>query len=107
MASMNWIKVAEPGACPEGSVLGASAGGVDIVLACHEGRISGLGSRCPHAGGPLAQGTIEAGFLVCPWHGREYDLRTGACEGFTGIETHAVESREDGIYVMAPTPGAT
>lgn len=103
----NWIKVAAPGECAEGSVRGVDAGGVEIVLACHEGRVSALGARCPHAGGPLAQGTIESGVLVCPWHGREFDLRTGACDGYAGVACHPVEVREDGVYVMAPSPGAT
>jgi nitrite reductase/ring-hydroxylating ferredoxin subunit len=107
MASPNWIKVAEPGACPEGNVLGARAGATEVVLACHDGVVSALGARCPHAGGPLAQGTIESGLLVCPWHGREFDLRTGAGNGCAGVEVYPVQVRADGIYVMAPTAGAT
>lgn len=105
MGSANWNKVAEPGACPEGGVLGVAAGGLEMVLACVGGRVSALGARCPHAGGPLAQGTIEAGVLVCPWHGREFDVVTGACEGYPGVESYPVETREDGIYVRVPTPG--
>jgi nitrite reductase/ring-hydroxylating ferredoxin subunit len=107
LASSNWIKVAGPGECPDGAVLGVKAGAIDVVLACHDGIVSALGARCPHAGGPLAQGSIESGVLVCPWHGREFNLRTGACEGHPGIEVHPVQVRTDGIYVMAPTPGAT
>jgi len=31
-------------------------------------------------GGPLGQGYIEAGKIVCPWHGWEYDPHTGQLE---------------------------
>lgn len=106
MAEPMWIKVAEPGELADGSLKGVEAAGTAMVLACVGGRFSALGARCPHAGGPLAQGTIESGFLVCPWHGREFDLRTGACDGHAGIDSHPVQVREDGIYVTISTPGA-
>lgn len=35
---------------------------------------------CPHAGGPLGEGTIEDGALVCPYHGWRFRLTDGGCE---------------------------
>ena len=32
---------------------------------------------CPHQYGPIAEGRIEDGQVICPWHGWEYDLETG------------------------------
>jgi nitrite reductase/ring-hydroxylating ferredoxin subunit len=32
---------------------------------------------CPHAGGPLAQGMVAHDLVTCPWHGWQYDLRSG------------------------------
>lgn len=37
-----------------------------------------LDNRCPHQGGPLGEGHIEQGWVMCPWHGFEYDPVTGA-----------------------------
>jgi nitrite reductase/ring-hydroxylating ferredoxin subunit len=34
-------------------------------------------TECPHLFGPLGDCTIEGGKLVCPWHGYEFDLRSG------------------------------
>ncbi len=34
---------------------------------------------CPHRRGPLAEGQVRRGAVVCPWHWYTYDLRTGAC----------------------------
>ena len=36
-----------------------------------------LDNTCTHRGGPLAEGTIEQGEVVCPWHGAHFDLGTG------------------------------
>ena len=51
--------------------------GIGVVLVRHRGQIHALGSRCSHTGGPLDEGWILGGGLVCPWHGSRYDLSTG------------------------------
>ncbi len=50
---------------------------VGIVLVRQGERVHAMGARCSHAGGPLDQGWVLAGTLVCPWHGSRYDLETG------------------------------
>jgi nitrite reductase/ring-hydroxylating ferredoxin subunit/uncharacterized membrane protein/hemerythrin superfamily protein len=49
---------------------------VGIVLVRHKGRVQAMGARCSHMGGPLDQGWVLDGALVCPWHGSRYDLET-------------------------------
>jgi nitrite reductase (NADH) small subunit len=34
-------------------------------------------ARCPHRDGPLADGLLGGNVLICPLHGRKFDLRTG------------------------------
>ncbi len=50
---------------------------VGIVLVKQGERVHAMGARCSHAGGPLDQGWVLDGTLVCPWHGSRYDLTTG------------------------------
>ncbi|MDO9708356.1 DUF2231 domain-containing protein [Paracraurococcus lichenis] len=50
---------------------------IGIALVLHRGRVHAMGARCSHAGGPLDQGWVLEGRLVCPWHGSRYDLATG------------------------------
>jgi pyruvate oxidase len=57
------------------------AGGQAVCLARTEAGLSALDNRCPHQGGPLGEGTIEDGWLICPWHGYEYDPVSGTPPG--------------------------
>lgn len=50
---------------------------VGIVLVRQGGRVHAMGACCSHAGGPLDQGWVIDGTLVCPWHGSRYDPETG------------------------------
>ncbi len=34
-------------------------------------------NKCPHKGGPLCDGIVSGTSVVCPLHGRRYDLETG------------------------------
>ncbi|MBZ5521621.1 MAG: Rieske (2Fe-2S) protein [Acidobacteriia bacterium] len=61
----------------EGKVREFQAGDKTICVACVGGRFSALENQCPHRGGPLGQGVIEKGKVVCPWHGWEFDAATG------------------------------
>ncbi|MBV8205741.1 MAG: Rieske (2Fe-2S) protein [Acidobacteria bacterium] len=49
-----------------------------ICVANVGGRLRALDNVCLHRGGPLGQGVISAGKVVCPWHGWEFDANTGA-----------------------------
>ncbi|MCI0351773.1 MAG: Rieske (2Fe-2S) protein [Acidobacteriales bacterium] len=49
-----------------------------VCVANVDGNISAMDNVCIHRGGPLGQGIIEGDKLVCPWHGWQYDPKTGA-----------------------------
>ena len=36
-------------------------------------------AQCPHQLGPLENAALIDGLVRCPWHGYEFDVRTGAC----------------------------
>lgn len=95
-----WHKVADADEVADGAVTEVAVGATVLALVRIGDRYAALHGRCPHAGGPLAQGLLENGLLVCPWHGREYDPFTGRCEGYAeSARPCAVETRADGIYV--------
>jgi nitrite reductase/ring-hydroxylating ferredoxin subunit/uncharacterized membrane protein len=49
----------------------------DVLLVRQHDRLCALNHRCSHAGGPLSEGTLKAGSVVCPWHGSEFALDDG------------------------------
>jgi nitrite reductase (NADH) small subunit len=51
-----------------------------ICVANVNGIYSAMDNVCLHRGGPLGQGMIEGGKVVCPWHGWAWDAKTGAAE---------------------------
>jgi nitrite reductase (NADH) small subunit len=48
-----------------------------ICVANIKGTISAMDNVCLHRGGPLGQGIIEQDKIVCPWHGWQWDPKTG------------------------------
>jgi nitrite reductase (NADH) small subunit len=48
-----------------------------ICVANVNGTISAMDNVCLHRGGPLGQGVIEGDKVVCPWHGWQWDPKTG------------------------------
>jgi len=96
-----WYKVAELGSVAPGRVMTVTAGTHQICLINYKDKITALDNHCPHQGGPLGEGQIENGWVICPWHAYEYHPETGKPpEGFEDcVKTYPVELRENGIYV--------
>jgi ferredoxin-nitrite reductase len=51
----------------------------EVAVFRSNGQLYGVQNICPHEGGQLCKGWIEAGEVVCPLHGYKFDLKTGAC----------------------------
>lgn len=64
--------------------------------------------KCPHAGGILAEGYIDAlGSIVCPLHRYKYDMKNGrnvSGEGYY-LKNWPVEVRQDGVFVALEKKG--
>jgi nitrite reductase/ring-hydroxylating ferredoxin subunit/uncharacterized membrane protein len=56
----------------------ARVGDTDILLVRQHGRVCALAHSCSHLGGPLSEGTLKDGSVVCPWHGSEFSLEDGS-----------------------------
>jgi nitrite reductase/ring-hydroxylating ferredoxin subunit len=95
-----WVKVAEPDEVEVDGVRMVKAGVHLVALVRTSAGYGALANACPHMQGPLAQGHVEDGRLVCPWHGRAFDPRSGACDGYAeSARAFTVEQRADGIYI--------
>lgn len=54
------------------------------VFKSRTGEIFAIENRCPHRQGPLSEGIMGSGKVVCPLHGHKFDLATG--QGSEGHE---------------------
>jgi len=61
----------------EGAMFHAQRDGVDVLLVRQDGQVRALAHPCSHMGGPLSEGTLEDGCVVCPWHGSRFALDDG------------------------------
>ncbi len=105
--TLEWLRVAGLDEVTSGRVKTVTAGTVSLALTNIEGDYTAMDNRCPHQGGPLGEGSIETGsdgrcWLRCPWHGWDFDPRTGLPPGGhedSGQRIYPLEVRGDGIYV--------
>jgi nitrite reductase (NADH) small subunit len=75
---MPFVKIASQSELPRNNEAQEfPCGDKTICVANVNGRISTMDNVCLHRGGPLGQGVIEKGKLVCPWHGWVWDPQTG------------------------------
>ena len=57
------------------------AGGQSLAIFKVGGNYYAIENTCPHAGGPLAEGTLAGEEVTCPWHGSRFNVKTGAVLG--------------------------
>ncbi len=88
----------------DGRVRSVVVDGRTVALSRCGERLGALADHCPHQGGPLGEGSIEKGWLRCPWHGYDYDPLTGRPPaGFAdGVASYEVDERTDGVHVLLP-----
>jgi nitrite reductase (NADH) small subunit len=53
------------------------------VFRQRDGRLFATENRCPHRRGPLSEGIVGDGRVICPMHAHQFNLQTG-----TGSEVH-------------------
>ena len=71
------------------------------VFRSREGSVFATQSECPHRQGPLADGLLGGGTLVCPLHEWRFDLASGkSLNGTCDLQVFPVTRGEDGDLVV-------
>lgn len=106
----DWTPTLPETELPEGSMTCVDAGGMDVLLARRNGTVYALANRCTHRGGPLHEGELEDGCVVCPWHDSRFRLEDGAVDRGPAtspqpsFETRVNEGRIEVRLAVDPTP---
>jgi nitrite reductase (NADH) small subunit len=81
-------------------------GGEEIaVFRQRDGRLFASQNRCPHRQGPLAEGVIGGGKVICPLHAHKFDLSSGqGGEKGECIRLYAVREVNGQVQVTLGTP---
>ncbi len=84
-----------------GQVTEIIVAGTAIALANVAGTYHALSNSCPHADGPLGEGSLSGSTLTCPYHGWQFDVGTGSCltMGEHTVPIYDVQIVEDAVCV--------
>ncbi len=67
-----------PASSLNGKPVRVEVDGVELVVCqTNPGEVAAFGELCPHLAAPMADGWIDRGRLVCPWHGSWFAAESG------------------------------
>ena len=102
MATTGFVTVARVEDVAPASVVTAYAGDEPIALAHVDGEFYATQHACLHLEGPLGEGRIDGYMLTCPWHGWQFDVRTGENEFDRAIQLRTYDVRVEDGNVSVP-----
>ena len=106
-----WIVVARAADIPEGrAVIVPLGGGRSAAVFRDRGRLAAMANQCAHQNGPLGEGRVIDGCVVCPWHGYQYRLEDGCSPPPFTEKVATYRLRLDGDMVLldpSPLPAGT
>jgi NAD(P)H-dependent nitrite reductase small subunit len=73
----NWTRITGVENIPLREGRPVKIGSLEIAIFNLNGRFLTIENACPHKGGPLCDGIVTGTAVVCPLHGRHFDLETG------------------------------
>ena len=101
---MALVRIAAVGELPPGALVERQAAGRVIALCNHAGQTHAFQGECPHHGGPLGQGNLVDGRIICPWHAWEFNVEDGALDYNPEIRLrrYRVEMKGGDVLVEIP-----
>ncbi len=103
-APAEWTPVLAEAELQPNTLTRVQAGAASVLLVREGERVRALGERCSHLGGPLSEGKLQDGGVVCPWHGSRFCLADGrVLDGPATIAQPLYETRvRDGQIEVRP-----
>jgi nitrite reductase/ring-hydroxylating ferredoxin subunit/uncharacterized membrane protein len=76
-APEDWTEAAKDTELEDGKLVKGDASGLAVLLVRQHGHVYAMSNICPHAGGPLDEGTLDGQSVICPWHASQFNLADG------------------------------
>jgi nitrite reductase/ring-hydroxylating ferredoxin subunit len=77
LTTSKWIPVLSEESLPNGKLRRVDVDGLGVVVCRAGDSVAAIGEYCPHLAAPMADGWLDRGRIVCPWHGSQFDLESG------------------------------
>lgn len=95
------VKLADKSEVPTGTGRVITAYGCVLALFNIEGTFHAIENSCPHRGGPLGEGVVQGHLVICPWHGWEFDVKTGRCPRIPSARVRSIPLEIEGEEIYA------
>lgn len=95
--------VAKVSEIPVGSCKQVEVDGEPIGIYNIDGKFYAISDTCTHAQAYLTEGSCEKGVVTCPWHGAEFDVKTGKnlkMPATEPVQTYEVKIEGDDIKIV-------
>jgi nitrite reductase (NADH) small subunit/3-phenylpropionate/trans-cinnamate dioxygenase ferredoxin subunit len=99
-----FVTVAKVAEIPPGSGKTVEVNGIWIALFNVNGSFFAVDNTCPHAGGPIGEGSLAGEIVTCPWHGWQFNVSTGEREGNPNFTVACCPVRIQGEEVQIAIP---
>src|SRR5690348_4713926 len=75
--------------------------GTTVCVASVDGSYAAMENVCCHRGGPLGQGVVMDGKVICPWHGWSFDPKTGMSDqnNVMGVKVYPIRVEGEDVLV--------
>jgi nitrite reductase/ring-hydroxylating ferredoxin subunit len=99
------VRVASVSDIPVGRGKTVEADGLYLaVFNAGDGRFHALSGNCAHEDGPLGEGVLLGDRAVCPWHGFDFDVRTGVCRVAPDLAVSVYPVQVSGVDLLVELP---
>src|SRR6266542_2281749 len=103
-----FVDVCSVAEIPEKRAVVTCLSGERVAVFRYDGQVSAISNVCQHQNGPLGEGRIVNGCIVCPWHGYEYLPDSGASPApFYGESAYIRCTRRGGPCSRSPTAASS
>jgi len=93
-------KIVAKSEIPAGSGKAMEVDGNSLAIFNVEGNFYAVDNTCLHKGGPLGEGSLDGSVVTCPWHGWNYDVKTGANIENPEVKVKAYEVKLEGDEIL-------